>query len=226
MALQIAPAWDVARRDALLATATRVLEADSRVTGVTLKGSLSTGTADLYSDIDLVAHLKPGVIDRDFFFASPAVVDAIGPRVIDGWGFAALPAHYVSTFYFPNLPLFWHVDVDCAPASAEWHVDGADLFQVKRWEQRFKMWIEAVQLLLRSEKYGDEQHGASFDAYLADLKMRVGKRMDLSSVAGAPEEQLSRLLELEIGWHKAEGLGEETVFAACMALRDEVLVRT
>jgi predicted nucleotidyltransferase len=215
--------WDLALRDALGTRVTRVLEADPRVSSLELTGSLARGGADIYSDVDLIAHLEPGIVDRDFFFDLPAVMDAVGPRVIDGWGFAALPRHYVGTYYFPSLPLFWHVDIDCAPAAVEWHVDATDLFDVKRWEQRFKMWIEAVQRLLRVEKYGSAEKQQNFEAYLADMKMRIAKRMDLSSVAGTPREQLSRLLELEAAWHRAQGLGDEGVFAACDSLRREVL---
>jgi len=187
------------------------------------KGSLANGTADIYSDVDLVVHLQPGLVDRDLFFELPAVMEAVGPRVIDGLGFAALPRHYVGTFYFSDLPLLWHVDIDCLASAPDWHIDGTDLFSITRWEQRFKMWIEAVQRLLRAEEYGGAERQQYFEEYMADMKMRIAKRMDLSSVAGPPREQLSRLLDMETAWHRSEGLGHEKVFTACDALRREVL---
>jgi predicted nucleotidyltransferase len=150
--------WNIADRDALRETVTRVLEADPRVVRVELKGSLATGNADLFSDIDFVAHLQPGLVDRDYFLELPALMDSVGPRVIDGLGFAALPNYYVGTHYFEGLPLLWHVDIDCRAASPEWHIDGAYLFQITRWEQRFKMWIEAIQRLLRAEQYGTSEY--------------------------------------------------------------------
>ena len=213
----------MAKRDALRDKVTRVLEAEPRVVGTEIMGSLANGKADIYSDVDIIAHLKPGLTDRDFFFDLPSVMEKVGPRIIDGWGFSALPDDYAGTFYFPDLPLFWHVDIDCVPAGPEWHVDGADLFEYKRWEQRFKMWTEAVKRLLRAHEYGDAQRQQHFENYLADLKMRVGKRMDVSLLTGGPEEQLARLLDMETAWHRAEGLGDEAVFAACDALRREVL---
>lgn len=216
--------WDPAIRDSLRQRVTRVLAEDPWVDHVELNGSLASGRADIYSDIDVFAYLRPGFNDRDFFLQLPQVMDRVGPRIIDGLSFAALP-HYAGMFYFERMPLLWHVDIGCLPATEEWHVDGADLFALKRWEQRFKMWIEAVKRFLRAESQpAAPELRLAFEEYLADMKSRVTKRMDLSSVVGESRKQLSSLLDMEIAWHRAAGIGDEQVFEACDGLRAAVLV--
>jgi hypothetical protein len=85
------------------------------------------------------------------------------------------------------------------------------------------MWIECVQRYLRADRYGTADLQQSLEDYLADMKMRIAKRIDLSEVSGQPREQLSQLIDLEMGWHRGQALGEEKVFAACDQLRREVL---
>ena len=92
-----AASWNLALRDALCERVRGVLVDDHRVDRVELEGSLARGQGDIYADIDFVAHLRPGRTDREFFFDLPRVMDAVGPRLIDGWSFAALP-NYAATF--------------------------------------------------------------------------------------------------------------------------------
>ncbi|MEX2245910.1 MAG: hypothetical protein WEC75_04410 [Dehalococcoidia bacterium] len=188
-----------------------------------MHGSLAAGSADALSDIDLRVDLRPGITDRAYFLELPDVMDSVGPRLIDGMSFAALPA-YAGTFYFEGVPLLWHVDVGVIPADAAGHVDSADLLTVQRWEQRFKMWIEAVKRCLRAANpSADRDASIAFDTYLADMKARIAKRIDTSPVAGTPSHQLSMLLDMEIAWHRGRGIGSARVFEACDALRRDVL---
>jgi predicted nucleotidyltransferase len=215
--------WDLAVRESLRDRVIGVLSDDQRVERVVAYGSLAAGTADALSDIDLTALLRPGTTDREYFLELPAVMDAVGPRLIDGMGFAALPG-YVGTFYFEGVPLFWHVDIGVMPADAAWHVDSADLAAMTRWEQRFKMWIVAVKHLLRAEgRPAGADASTVLIAYLEDMKTRIAKRMDLSPVAGTPRDQLTMLLDMEIAWHERQGMGSARVFEACRALRRDAL---
>jgi predicted nucleotidyltransferase len=222
---QGAASWDLKLRDALCDRVQGVLVDDDRLDRVALAGSIARGQADVYADIDFVVHLRRGFMDREYFFDLPRLMDAVGPRVIDGWSFTALP-HYAATFYFDGVPLLWHVDIGCIPADPEWHVDGSDLTQVKRWEQRFKMWIEAVKRFLRAENTPlDSKARRLLDEYMIDLISRVAKRMDVSALTGEPRDQLNRLIDMEVAWHRSQGLGDESVFLVCDELRHDVLNR-
>jgi predicted nucleotidyltransferase len=214
--------WIISARDVLQRRVTAALEADSRIERAELAGSLASGTADIYSDIDLRAYLKPGFVDREFFLEVPSLMDKVGPRVTEGWSFSALPRLYVVASYFEDLPLFWHVDIDCRPASEEWHVDAADLQNVPRWEQRYKVWVESMLRLARVESGAEVPARKAFDAHFEDMKMRMSKRVDLSGVSGEPRQQLAALLDLETAWHKAHRFDVERLDQACRQLWQDV----
>jgi predicted nucleotidyltransferase len=217
------PHWDVAVRDALRRRVADALASEATIARVELHGSLASGNSDIYSDIDLAVHLHPAVTDRECFVKLPTLMNSVGPRLIDGLGFAALPG-YVGTFYFEGVPLFWQVDIGVIPAAATWHVDSTDLLTAKRPEQRFKMWIKAMKLFVRAEhKPGNTEARSALNDYLADIKERVAKRMDTSPVTGSPRDQLNMLLDMEIAWHRERGIVDARVFEACEALRSDVL---
>jgi predicted nucleotidyltransferase len=193
-----------------------VLLADPQVQAVELFGSLTTGDADIYSDIDLRCFLKDGT-DRDFAFRLPSLIEAVGPRLIDGWGFSALPNWYVRTFYFAAYPLFWHVDIECLGTE---HIDGSDIKQQEHWQQRFKIWIEAVKYLKR----GEAQHDLSLaSSWVEGTKERLAKRADVTGIQGSLANQLSRMLDIEMAWHRGKDLPVEEVCAACDNLRRALL---
>ena len=136
---------DISRRDALASDVLELLRADYHVVDASIHGSVGAGSADEYSDIDVHAKVS-GVSDRAFAETVADAVRSIGRCLIEGWGFAALPDHYVRTFYFDDYPLFWHVDIWC---ESDIHVDGSDLKATYHWPQIFKIWIDELSDVLR-----------------------------------------------------------------------------
>lgn len=142
------PWSDVSQRDALALSVREALQRDARVDTVTFFGSLATGRSDVFSDIDLVAQLRPGVIDRHFFADLPLVLADVGPAVA-GWSFQALGAGtYGGCFLFDEHPLFWEVDIACISPDP---TDPTDLLQTYRWEQIYKVWLSAAKAIARAQ---------------------------------------------------------------------------
>lgn len=137
--------FDTAHRDALAQSVLDVLSAHHYVVEVTATGSIAEGRADQYSDIDVHAKVS-GVSDRAFAETLPDAVRSIGRCLVEGWGYSALPEHFVRTFYFDDYPLFWHVDVWC---DSDVHVDGSDLKAAYHWPQVFKIWVDELSDVLR-----------------------------------------------------------------------------
>jgi hypothetical protein len=197
---------DVALRARLRDQVTEALRSDPRVADVRPAGSLAGGKADAYSDIDLVAVLRDGVADRDFFFDVPSLMATIGPSV-PGWGFTALPDLYVATFHFDAYPLFWQVDVDCL---SDTHVDGADLSSTYRWEQIYKTWIGAAKQTMRALDKRAEVAGLT------------ARHVDFTMPPTSDFDELSALLDA-IRLRKIErGDPYEALHARCAALLEEL----
>ncbi|HUP86722.1 MAG TPA: nucleotidyltransferase domain-containing protein [Acidimicrobiales bacterium] len=154
--MSAAPWTDVSQREALAAKVRELLERDDRVDTVAFFGSLATGKSDEFSDIDLVAKLRPGIVDRDFFADLPLVVADVGPSVA-GWSFQALSTgSYGGSFLFDEYPLFWEVDIACISTDP---TDPTDLLQTYRWEQIYKVWLSAVKAVARAQARVDYVEG-------------------------------------------------------------------
>jgi hypothetical protein len=197
---------DLAPRTRLHERVTAALLADPRVAEVRLAGSLAGPRSDEHSDVDLVAVLRDDVVDRDFFFALPALMDEVGPNV-PGWGFHALPDTYVGTFHYDDQPLFWGVDVEC---SASLHVDGTDLLTTYRWEQIYKMWIHAAKYAVRGDGYIDAVAGLT------------ARHVDVPMPASASADRLLAVLDAIRGLKAQRGDPYEAFHARCVALCGEL----
>jgi hypothetical protein len=136
--------------------ADRVLAAlmdDRRVSVVEPFGSLAGGKSDEFTVIDVLVHLRPGVVDRQFWEDLPEVLRAVGPAV-HGWSFQALAAgQYGASFLFDDYPLFWAVDVGIV---SDRPTDPSDLISTYRWEQIYKVWLGAAKAVARSKKRLDD----------------------------------------------------------------------
>jgi hypothetical protein len=200
---------DVSRRDALAESVLKLVRGDERVASAEVVGSLSSGHADEYSDIDIHVDLCT-VSDRAFAEVLPDLLRPIGPCVIAGWGLKTLPEQFVRTFYFADYPLFWHVDVRCESAL---HVDGSDLKDTYHWPQIFKMWIDELTEVLR---------GAGSTGTLDEV---AGRWTDLSELPTEPRGRLSALLDLADDRARARGAPCDEMFARCDELRKTYLER-
>ncbi|MGI8792716.1 MAG: nucleotidyltransferase domain-containing protein [Acidimicrobiales bacterium] len=173
---------DPGAREALSERVTEMLLGDERVASVRPFGSLVSGKADEFSDIDLMAHLRPGVVDRAFWADLPEVLGQIGPAV-SGWSFQAINTQqYGASFFFDDHPLFWVVDIGCVADSP---TDPSDLLATYRWEQIYKMWIGAARSVARS------------DARLRSLRRQVERHHPVEEIAepDTPIRELRVLLD-------------------------------
>jgi predicted nucleotidyltransferase len=173
---------DVARRVELTARVTDALVADPRVGAVEPFGSLVNGKADKYSDVDLLVHLHPGVVDRDLWADLPEVLRPVGSAV-HGWSFQALGGgQYGASFLFDDYPLFWAVDIGCVTNEP---TDPSDVMSTYRWEQIYKVWLSAAKAVARSRDR------------LKDVRVLVEKHQPVLEVQApdAPLEELRHLLD-------------------------------
>lgn len=143
---------DVGQRAILGERVKVLLEADPRVLSVVVGGSLESGAADLYSDIDLSVIVAPEVRNRAFSEDIPALLAPIGPLLIEGWALRILPDRYSRTIYFADYPLFWHVDIGCRGGE---HTDGSDILADYHATRFFKTWQETLKGYLRGKTDND-----------------------------------------------------------------------
>lgn len=84
-----------------------------------LRGSMASGRADAYSDIDLLWVVPDGLLEAGVRHVSAAVEVAVGPLVwvrsdpdLDG-----CERRRILSLRFERLPIFWRVDLDIRMAS-------------------------------------------------------------------------------------------------------------
>lgn len=198
---------EVGRRTALAESATDRLMSLPGVVRVRPFGSLTTGEADAYSDVDLLVEVE-GVSDRLFAEDLPLALESLGRPLIVGWGLNRLPDTYVRTIYLADYPLFWHLDIGCVSTS---HEDDDDLVRRYHWPQIFKMWIAEVKQYARGR--GD---GAAFLRHIS--RWADGARLSGSSAA-----RLGQALELCAERARARGAPCEEVYHRCTELRSTYL---
>ena len=196
---------DVNRRAALADHAIALLQCEQHVRLVERYGSLASGSADRYADIDLVVHHE-GVSDRAFAFELPRILRPIGTALVEGWGVGFLPDTYVRTFYFTKYPLFWHIDIGCL---SDHHTDGSDIKQQYHWPQIFKMWIDVAKDLLRGQDR------------VADLTQHIARWGDVSQITGTSAQRLGLLLDLCAERADNRGAPYRVLYERCDQLRRE-----
>ena len=198
---------DVGRRDDLASCVLDVLRAQYYVVEASISGSVAEGRADVYSDIDIHAKVS-GVSDRAFAETLPDAVRTVGRCIVEGWGYSALPEHFVRTFYFEDYPLFWHVDIWC---DSDTHVDGSDLKATYHWPQIFKIWIDELTDVLR----GAEQ--------LAQLDPIMARWPDVPPLPEDVTERLGATLDVMRDRVVARGSPCGELYTRCAELRREYL---
>ncbi|MFC7623309.1 nucleotidyltransferase domain-containing protein [Microlunatus sp. GCM10028923] len=195
---------DVGRRTELAEAVIARLAATPGVVGVRSFGSLASGGADAYSDIDLIVDLDD-ISDRAFALDLPGHLASLGRPLITGWGLNRLPDTYVRTIYLADYPLFWHLDIGCAGPR---HEDDADLGRRYHWPQIFKMWIAAVKEQVRGRP-------ERTDAFLTHLEAWA----DPSRLTGPAAVRLGQSLELCAERARGRGAPCEEVYLRCSELR-------
>lgn len=89
-----------------------VFLADSRVKNTFLRGSLSGGHVDAYSDIDIGIDVS----GHDNAAYCRTIIETMS-REFDlyfyDWACSLMPQSYVLTFYIRGLSIFWNVDIEC-----------------------------------------------------------------------------------------------------------------
>ncbi|GAB3764763.1 nucleotidyltransferase family protein [Microlunatus parietis] len=195
---------DVARRAELAEAVIARLAGVPGVVGVRPFGSLASGRADAYSDIDLVVELD-GVSDLTFAQEIPDHLAPLGRPLITGWGLDRLPDTYVRTIYLADYPLFWHLDIGSA---GPLHEADADLGRRYHWPQIFKMWIAAVKDQLRGRP-----------ERTADFLRHIAAWADLSRLSGPDAVRLGQSLELCVERARARGAPCAEIYRRCAELR-------
>jgi len=195
---------DLDRRAVLAGAVLHLLRQFEHARDVELYGSLASGRADRYSDLDLVVHLE-GISDKAFADIVPDLLHPLGRQLIAGWALDRLPDTYVRTIYLADYPLFWHVDIGCLSTL---HESDDDLATTYHWPQVFKMWIGAVQQFARGNGDGE--------AFL----QHISRWADLSTIRGAtPAARLGQSLELCADRARRRGAPCEELYRRCVELR-------
>lgn len=122
-----------------------VLEKEKHVQSVYLRGSLSQGKADEFSDIDIgidVSNYDNGQYALNLF----GVLNKHFSIIFNDWASSLLPDQYVQTFFIKDTSPFWLVDIEC---NASPHVRSVTNIQNDRVGHHLKLWILNAKYYLR-----------------------------------------------------------------------------
>lgn len=178
---------DVSIRDDVAQRTLQALAAAAPGSTCELRGSLATGMADAYSDIDLLWTIP----DKDFALACDAVESALSTVArIDNVRLdpeaAAHPARRLVFARFADMPLFWRVDLDMRSALDDPAVTAPPTTDFSRSATHSALMnaIAAIKALLRNQP--DEAAG---------LLSRAYERIHVPAPVGEPHVWLVDLVD-------------------------------
>jgi hypothetical protein len=204
----------VSQRDRLVAAVMDALPAGIPGSSVALRGSLATGTSDLYSDVDLLWEVP----DPRFMAAVavlPRLLAAVLPVESIRWEpeLRRSERHRLAFVQFRQLPLFWRLDLEifaesvgrdsavdvdpAAPPPADWSLPQSALMNV----------VAAAKAILRSRpkeadalldraylRLGLERERGALARQARALAHRIGREHPEVSVLAARTQQLLEAL--------------------------------
>jgi predicted nucleotidyltransferase len=134
-----------------------VLEKEEHVQSVYLRGSLSHGKTDEYSDIDIGIDVS-GYDNGQYALNLFGVLNEHFSIIFNDWAPSLLPDQYVQSFFFKDTSPFWFVDIEC---NATPHVRSVTNIHNDRVGHHLKLWILNAKYYLRgmSQEYSIYQFG-------------------------------------------------------------------
>jgi predicted nucleotidyltransferase len=139
-------------------TAQKILalfKSDPRVSRAYLRGSLSQGPVDEYSDIDIGVDVS-GYDNAAYCQIIIDTMNRMFPLHFHDWACSLMPDSYVITFYIKGLPIFWNVDFECVatPHHARLTREAVESDAVSGL---LKVWALNAKYLLRKTPGSDKQ---------------------------------------------------------------------
>ena len=104
-------------QDEVASLAVAALERSAQFRSVRLIGSVSTGTHDSRSDIDILLRDPTRPPWENVRLASECIGAALGVLLRD-WAGSLVPEKYLLNHFLPGYPLFWWIDIGCEGDSA------------------------------------------------------------------------------------------------------------
>ena len=119
---------------------------------VWLRGSLSDGKIDEYSDID-IGLLGKRIRDREICDQVVSFMDSQFAVEFYDWAKSLLPEKCVITFFLKDLPIHWNIDFEIA-VPVENRTLSRDDVEYDELEHDLKIWVLASKYLIR----GTDEH--------------------------------------------------------------------
>ena len=180
--------------------------ADEQVREIVLRGSLTEGRADRFSDIDIGIDVSGGD-NAAFALAIPERMHRHFDLHFHDWAGSLMPEQYVISFFVKGQPLFWNIDIDCTAAPHNGRLQRNDIDE-HPIAHRLKVWPMACKYLLR---------GA--DGAEAQIRRHAGNVLPGVDVADWSAPRILRAILDEL--HDRAGGDFAEFFADCYALWDE-----
>ncbi|GGA60012.1 hypothetical protein GCM10008025_00050 [Ornithinibacillus halotolerans] len=117
-----------------------------------LRGSLSNGNHDEFSDIDIGIDVT-GSDNGEFAKELPSLISSNFNILFHDWSPSLLPEEYVITFVHKDFPIFWIIDVQ---VMATPHHPTLTEVQVNKYHHLLKLWILNLKYYLRGNEEADE----------------------------------------------------------------------
>lgn len=124
------------------------LKTHKSVQSVFLRGSLSTGDGDEFSDIDIGIDVS-GSDNGEFARDLPALMDSNFNVLFYDWSPSLLPKDYVISFAHKDLPIFWMIDIQIMATP---HTPSLIEVPVNKYHHLLKLWILNFKYYLRGNE--------------------------------------------------------------------------
>jgi hypothetical protein len=196
------------------ALAQRVLAAlvgEPAVRSAILRGSLATGTANEFSDIDVAVDVS-GADNGHFATRIPTLLGRHFPVLFSDWAPSLLPKKYVQTCFLNDAPIFWNVDIECVATP---HVPSLTHVTVEPHDHLLKLWVLDAKYLLRGAAAAEPNIRRlaarvlpAADAATGDLRLLMRQVLDdlTRSASPARDSFLQRCREVQ---RRIEALSED-----------------
>ncbi|MEN2467794.1 nucleotidyltransferase domain-containing protein [Ornithinibacillus sp. JPR2-1] len=113
-----------------------------------LRGSLSKGNHDEYSDIDIGIDVS-GSDNGEFAKELPSLIQSNFNILFYDWSPSLLPNEYVISFVQKDFPVFWLIDIQ---VMATPHIPSLIEVPVNKYHHLLKLWILNLKYFLRGNE--------------------------------------------------------------------------
>lgn len=129
-----------------------VLKGNVNVQDAYIRGSLTKGKYDYFSDIDIGVDVS-GFDNGKFASNLPSFIKENFDIIFYDWSPSLLPHDYVISFAHRGFPIYWFIDIQ---VMATPHIDSLKEVPVNRYHHLLKLWIINLKYYLRGNEKSEK----------------------------------------------------------------------